>query len=68
MKPIDVIILIFVISFMAGIIGVNIYRKVKKRPMLGQDCGCSSKGRALVKAYHKEKVKCDCRKKEKADL
>ncbi len=53
MNTIDIVILVLVIAVVLLIIGVYIYKKIKKIPT--GDCACcGSKGNKLIKAYNKK--------------
>lgn len=56
MNTIDIVILVLVIAVVLLIIGVYIYKKIKKIPT--GDCACcGSKGNKLIKAYNRSIIK-----------
>ena len=55
----EILAIILAVSILGAFLAVYIYKKVKKTPFTTCDCG-KSKGRDLVKAYHKKYKKGSC--------
>ena len=63
----EILAIALLVAYLAAMIGIYIYKKVKHKPIVTCSCGHAITGKKLVKAYHKANEKkccCHCEKSE----
>lgn len=57
MSTIEICTIVVAAAIVLGYFGIEIYRKITGRPSINDDCASTHKGKALIKAYRKQKEK-----------
>lgn len=57
MSAIEICTIVVAAAIVLGYFGIEIYRKITGKPSINDDCASTHKGKALIKAYRKQKEK-----------
>lgn len=57
MGPLEIATIVIASLFVVGYLGIEIYRKMKGKPPVNEECGYKHNPKALLKAYRKQKAK-----------
>lgn len=57
MSAIEICTIVVAAAIVLGYFGIEIYRKIVGKPSINDDCASTHKGKALIKAYRKQKEK-----------
>lgn len=57
MSVIEICTIVVAAAIVLSYFGIEIYRKITGRPSINDDCASTHKGKALIKAYRKQKEK-----------
>ena len=57
MSAIEICTIVVAAAIVLGYFGIEIYRKITGRSSINDDCASTHKGKALIKAYRKQKEK-----------
>ena len=57
MSAIEICTIVVAAAIVLGYFGIEIYRKITGKPSINDDCASTRKGKALIKAYRKQKEK-----------